>query len=121
MAYRQLARNQPLAPQTTLAVQGKARPPDGPGGPIAPPQCPTPPSSQPPTNPSQTPPHHQQQHPHGIPGKMSPQEGSGPPVARPPGGQPTVPMPGQMTPPTHMTPPLGNAVSVNILITIFFL
>lgn len=37
MAYRMLARNQPLTPQVTMAVQGKR--PDGQ------PQCPTPPSS----------------------------------------------------------------------------
>lgn len=37
MAYRLLARNQPLSQQLALAVQGKRT--DGP------PQCPTPPSS----------------------------------------------------------------------------
>lgn len=37
MAYRVLARNQPLTSQMTMAVQGKR--PDGA------PQCPTPPSS----------------------------------------------------------------------------
>lgn len=39
MAYRMLARNQPLSPQLSLAVQGKRT--------EGPPQCPTPPSFQP--------------------------------------------------------------------------
>lgn len=112
MAYRQLARNQPLNAQTMLAAQGKVRPPGpSPGDGGAPPQCPTPPAAQPPPSP------HHQQHPHG---KMSPQEGAGAAGVRTGGGQPTVPlpMPGQMAPPTHPTPPLVNPVNL-LHLTVF--
>lgn len=43
---------------------------------------------------------------------MSPQEGAGAAAGRTGGGQPTMPlpMPGQMAPPTHPTPPLATPV-----------
>lgn len=97
-AYRSLARNQPLTPQIAAIAAGK-RTGD------TPPECPTPPA----------------------PGVYGDGQGSAPAGGKPPagagqgdaarggGGAPPTPLPmtGQMAPPTQLTPPLVNPVSLH--------
>ncbi|XP_060810415.1 ATP-dependent helicase brm [Amyelois transitella] len=88
-AYRNLARNQPVPPDTALMAAGKR------SG-AAPPECPTPPAA---------PPYEGQG---GAGGKAG--GGAAADAARGQGGAPPTPLPmtGQMAPPTQPTPPLVN-------------
>ncbi|XP_053600884.1 ATP-dependent helicase brm [Plodia interpunctella] len=89
-AYRNLARNQPVPPDTALMAAGKRS-----GAP--PPECPTPPAA---------PPYGEGQGAAG--GKAG--GGAAGDAARGQGGAPPTPLPmtGQMAPPTQPTPPLVN-------------
>ncbi|XP_046976606.1 ATP-dependent helicase brm isoform X2 [Vanessa cardui] len=97
-AYRNLARNQPIAQQIALMAAGK-RTGD------TPPECPTPPA-QPPSPYSQGQPQAGGQSAGVTGGKGA----AGGDAARGGGGAPPTPLPmtGQMAPPTQPTPPLVN-------------